>query len=190
MTRASIRAMCEIWKKIPGLSSDYEVSSLGRIRRIDGEYETTYRGKHLVRAKPAKVFALRKKSQKGYCRINLAGKVFFVHRLVATVFVPNPQCAPQVNHKDGNKLNNTSDNLEWVSNYQNRAHAVEHGLHARGPRHKSRKYTVDDVARMQSMFEQGFSLRAIGREFGTSHGTIRKIFDRGQEPQTRKAADC
>lgn len=53
---------------------------------------------------------------KGYLRVHIDGKLRFIHRMVAEKYVPNPDNLEQVNHKDGNKLNNCAENLEWVSN--------------------------------------------------------------------------
>ena len=65
----------------------------------------------------------------GYCRIGLwknqVCKKFFIHRLVALHFIPNPENKPTVNHKDGNKLNNHINNLEWNTMKENNQHAVE-----------------------------------------------------------------
>lgn len=68
----------------------------------------------------------------GYLRVTLSkeGKVkrFFVHRLVAMNYIPNPNNYLEVNHKDGCKTNNHKDNLEWCTSSQNKRHAVGAGL--------------------------------------------------------------
>ena len=68
----------------------------------------------------------------GYYHVGLKseGKLSFqlVHRLVAKTFIPNPDNKPQVNHKDGNKLNNCVSNLEWVTPSGNMQHAYRTGL--------------------------------------------------------------
>lgn len=65
---------------------------------------------------------------KGYLRVNIGHTLKFVHRLVAEKYIPNPDNKPQVNHKDCNKMNNCVDNLEWVTNQENRNHMVKNGL--------------------------------------------------------------
>lgn len=68
----------------------------------------------------------------GYCTIKLCKEnklyYFMVHRLVAQAFIPNPDNLPQVNHKDGNKLNNNVNNLEWCTQSYNMKHAYRLGL--------------------------------------------------------------
>lgn len=82
---------------------------------------------------------------KGYLRVILGGKRYFVHRLVVEKFIPNPESKEQVNHKDGNKTNNQADNLEWVTNQENRKHAVENGLQISGEKCPWAKLTKNDV---------------------------------------------
>lgn len=70
----------------------------------------------------------------GYLQCNLydefGNKVYRrVHRLVAETFIPNPLNLPQVNHKDGNKLNCAVYNLEWATNSENAQHAYDCGLY-------------------------------------------------------------
>ena len=82
---------------------------------------------------------------KGYLRVSIGKKLYFVHRLVAEKYIPNPENKEQVNHKDGNKLNNHVDNLEWVTNQENRNHAVENNLHLQGEQCPWSKLTESDV---------------------------------------------
>lgn len=60
-----------------------------------------------------------------YVKENGKQKGYYVHRLVAQAFIPNPENKPQVNHIDGNPSNNRLDNLEWVTESENIVHAYE-----------------------------------------------------------------
>jgi hypothetical protein len=84
----------------------------------DGRIWSDYKGK--------KKLLKQSKSKKGYMRVNLyLNKKNYnrrVHRLVAQVFIPNPENKPEVNHKNGNTVDNHSRNLEWVTTLENQAH--------------------------------------------------------------------
>lgn len=133
-------------------------------------------GNYIITAKGEIINKLTKKELKqhvdryGYKRVNLSicGKNVqkLVHRLVAEAFIPNPCKKPQVNHKNGIKLDNSIENLEWVTNEENRAHAVKNGLH------KHQKYEV---------FKNGISLgvfkssKEISDKFGLDQSAICKV---------------
>lgn len=82
---------------------------------------------------------------KGYLRVIIGKKRYFVHRLVAQKYIPNPKNKLQVNHKNGIKTDNRVENLEWVTNQENRIHAMKNGLHLTGSKCSYSKLNEDDV---------------------------------------------
>lgn len=112
--------MDEQWKDTP--YPNFLISSHGRLRRLP--YVQT-RSDGVVRRMPEKIFSGNLHAN-GYLYVSLKPHrdAAVVHELVATAFIgPRPAYARTVNHKDGNKLNNHSDNLEWATYAENNRHA-------------------------------------------------------------------
>lgn len=110
---------------------------------------------------------------KGYLRVSIGGKLFFIHRLVAEKFIPNPENKDQVNHINGNKLDNRVSNLEWVSNQENRTHAVKYGLHLSGERCDWSKLTQENVNYIRQHPE--ISTNFLANLYNVSPSTIRDV---------------
>lgn len=102
------------------LAGRFQVFRDGTINRITGNYTSPARISFTGRHKNYAVVTYRDD--------NGNYKIAYVHRLVASAFIPNPDNLPQVNHKDGNTRNNRVENLEWVTASQNRQHAYDIGL--------------------------------------------------------------
>lgn len=111
----------ENWRFIEA-NSDYMISDHGRILSFKGK---------------SKLIISSTITSKGYEHVAIRQKGIYVgysvHRLVATAFIPNPKRLPQVNHLDGNKLNNHVANLEWCDAYDNIMHAIRTGLRPSSP---------------------------------------------------------
>ena len=111
--------MEEIWKDIKDYEGHYQVSNLGRAKSLD----RYIKGKgHSLQFKKGRILKPMKDSN-GYLKVRLCNgeksKTFNLHRLVAEVFIPNPNNYKEVNHKDENKSNNIVSNLEWCDRKYN-----------------------------------------------------------------------
>jgi hypothetical protein len=112
----------EIWKPIKGYEGYYEVSNLGNVRSLERDITYIVRGKKAVRHQSS-VILQSKPSKTGYPIVHLSknGRLYscYVHRLVAFAFVVNPHEYRYINHKDEDKTNNNSSNLEWCTQKYN-----------------------------------------------------------------------
>ena len=107
----------EVWRDIVGYERRYQVSNLGRVKRLRYEYVDTYKsGRH--RVKPERIVTA-SVAKMGYYMVDLhlngRRRRCYVHRLVAQAFIPNPDNLLYVKHKDETMLNNHADNLEWCT---------------------------------------------------------------------------
>jgi hypothetical protein len=155
--------MIENWKSVPGWDATYEVSDHGRVRRLAGPRAPVTR---IIGTKPV---------IRGYHKVTLHrrgwGRDVLVHRLVYEVFVGPIPDGKTINHKDGDKSNNTVGNLEVLSLKKNIRHAIRTGLASRV---RSSKLTEAKVIAMRERM-QTVSAAAAGREFGVTNSTACKI---------------
>lgn len=153
----------ETWKDIPDFF-DYQVSNLGRIKN-----------------KKTKKIRKNRISKCGYYQIKLNNngkyKMFLVHRLVALMFIPNSNNLPEVNHIDGNKLNNNANNLEWCDRSYNTKHAYNNNLYKNQKEHliilhKQKEKKVVQKTLNNTEIKIWNSVAQIEKTLGYSHCVI------------------
>ena len=119
----------------------------------------------------------------GYLRVSINGRQRDVHRLVAECFVPKPPGRVEVNHKDGDKLNNRASNLEWVSHLENVRHAYRTGLitgaqiarNAAHPHPTMRTITAETAKRIKRLICDGHPDCVIREMLGLNDGVVAMI---------------
>ena len=112
----------------------------------------------------------------GYLFIKPEGsKPIYIHKQVALAFVASDVNANEVNHIDGNKLNNSFDNLEWVTRIENARHAVDMGLYLSGEKHPNSRYSNKERKQMVELRGERYSYTEIARQFNCHKSTARSI---------------
>lgn len=131
----------EVWRDIEGYEGKYQVSNMGRVKSLpkqDGFYQIKH--ERILKPIPTK---------NGYLRVHLRNSskqdIVLIHRLVAMLFVKNPNGFKVVNHKDENKFNNRADNLEWCTHVYN----VNYGT---GIKRRTEKFRMEH-SRSVDMFD-------------------------------------
>lgn len=153
--------MIEEWKDIKWYEGLYQVSNLGRVKRLKGRY--------MKCDKILKGY----EDEFGYIRLNLSKnsktKNITLHRLVAQAFIPNAENKPQVNHMDEDKTNNVVSNLEWVTAKEN----VNHGTRTnRAIKKREIKIKVIDIANGEYNYYN--SIKECSRHLGVDNSAITK----------------
>jgi len=152
-----------MWKQIQ-YEQYYEVSDEGKVRNIQTQHIKSHR-----------------LSRNGYERVTLypSGITYFIHKLVADAFCDKSNSSLQVNHKDGNKRNNNSTNLEWITAKQNLAHAVTTGLYIRpdinGSKNPRAKFSDLEITMLKSLYHEGYKVSKIAELLSCPYERVRRV---------------
>ncbi len=182
--------MQERWKPVKGYKGKYKVSNAGRVKSMPRTrpYPTGPRkinGRVLVKIKG---------KQSGYMFVSLCKngvvKQHKVSRLVAIAFIPNPKNKPTVNHRNGDKANDTVSNLEWATHKENHKHASKFGLKAFGERNSSATITQKIAVKIKRLMKAGWKRAELMKRFKLSpmayHGIKRGLTWRKTPKQYEK----
>lgn len=168
----------EIWKDIIDFEGCYQISSLGRIRSLDRFVTCRNGGVKLFKGKIKNVSENRRRYKSICLSKNSKTKNFDIHRLLAIHFIPNPGNKKEVNHIDGNRMNNDLSNLEWSTPSENALHAHKTGLISNTGRknHKrARKLTDNQVIDIKKNYKRGMA-KILSQKYNVSKECIYSIW--------------
>lgn len=176
--------MEEKWKDIEGYEGLYQVSNLGRVKRI-------LFVNNIITKPINKILNCSKIDNLGYPQVTLCKnghrKYLRIHRIVAKSFIPNPNNYPCVNHIDGNKRNNCISNLEWCNHSYNTIHALNTGLINAEKRNKASKENIKKAQKSSPCLKGGEnSPSSVLRENDVIE--IRRIY-KNKEMSSRQLAE-
>lgn len=155
----------EEWRDIQGYEGLYKVSNYGGIKSL-----ISWNGHKYIK-KEKILNPYKQDAGVNYYRYvvklykNKKKKDFKVHRLVAKAFIANPEDKPNINHIDGNPLNNMVSNLEWCTQKENINHAINTGLNIR---------TIDTINKdaLVTLLNNGYTYDEIAETLGVAKGTV------------------
>ena len=156
----------EIWKTIPGYIG-IQVSNIGRIKK-----NTKKNDNRIIEVFP--------KDTDGYykCSIQKLDGTWtssYVHRLVALAFIPNNENKPCVNHKNSNRIDNTMDNLEWVTHKENVLHSYISGRRKQCKIVPRNTILTDYQVSQIDTLRNYYTLNQLSKLFNISYTSIKNI---------------
>lgn len=153
----------EIWKDIPNYEGKYQVSNLGRVKTLISKRYDKRGWSYSMKPKIMKQCF----TTTGYLMVNLEHNFHRVHRLVGVAFLSKDVDRTYINHKDGNRTNNTVENLEWCTAYENVHHAIDTGLTIK-PRYFLNHDEIIKLYKTRTIYE-------IAKQFNVSYTIIYNI---------------
>ncbi len=174
----------ERWKPIPSTGGIYEASTHGRIRSVTRVVATKNRWGDCNKISYGRTLQQTINKSTGYPSVSLSidRKRFYpnVHRLIAEAFLGACPHGKEVNHIDGNKTNNSIENLEYITRSENLGHAYRLGLASppRGEKCGTSKLNEMQVRIIRRCYALSISQGSLSRLFNISRRQIRKILSR------------
>ena len=165
---------------IPGYQGKYKITDSGKIFSVARFVAESGRAGRFYKEKELK----QQIDKYGYHKVSLCNngiqKWYFVHRLIAITFLPNPNNLPCVNHKDENKLNNCVDNLEWCTKSYNHSYGtcIERTSEKQRLTHSN---CITIVGYKENEIIEFHSISSASRYFNVSHAAISKAIRRGNK---------
>lgn len=162
----------EMFKDIPGYENIYQVSNIGRVKRI-GTIDS--------RGRTVKEKILKQNLNKGYYYVELCHnarrKKYAIHRLVSMTFITNVKNKNFVNHINCIKTDNRVENLEWCTRLENAQHAAKNNLYVKkyGEKNTQCKLSDSDVKEIRKLAENGMTRKDIAKLFNCTRQHVSKI---------------